>query len=424
MLSSRPHVLIISQIYPPDLGGSATRALNVAKGLIANGARVTVVAAFPHYPEGKIPTRYKWKPLVQDQEGQVRVIRTFVPGLESKGMMQRLVLFLSFIISSLFALPLVRDIDAVFASNPQILSAFPAKIYSKVSSSPLILNVDDLWPESLYDLGMLRSGPGQGAAESVARVAYSLADKIAPISSGYVSVLRSKYGVPADRIVTVPGGVDLSMFPLSNTFARKDGEFVVLYLGAFSPAYDFQQVLKAAKLLEDEKDVRIVLQGAGEVLAKVEKGTTALGLTNVTINGYVIPRQQAAGLMLASDALLLPLSGLPNIELGFSSKIYEYQAAGKPIICCSNGNAAQYIETTGSGVRIMPGDYAALAKAVRFLKQNPTIAEMMGRAGRSSVERNYSIESVGHSILELVRGDGNVYDGRNSGTLEKGQPIS
>jgi colanic acid biosynthesis glycosyl transferase WcaI len=414
VLSSRPHILIISQIYPPDLGGSATRALNVAKGLIANGARVTVVAAFPHYPEGKIPKRYKWKPLVQDQEGQVRIIRTFVPGLESKGMMRRLVLFLSFIISSLFALPLVRDIDGVFASNPQVLSAFPAKVYSKVSSSPLILNVDDLWPESLYDLGMLRSGLGQGAAESVARLAYSLADRIAPISAGYGSILRSKYGIPPARIATVPGGVDLDLFPWTNTSTRKDGEFVVLYLGAFSPAYDFRQVLKAAKLLEDDVGVRIVLQGAGEMLPKVEKDTRVLGLTNVTIKGYVIPRPQAARLMLTSDALLLPLSGLPNIELGFSSKIYEYQAAGKPIICCSNGNAAKYVETTGSGMKIRPGDFVALAEAVRFLRQNPSIADMMGRAGRSIVERNYSIESVGHNILELLEGCGNVLDGRGS----------
>lgn len=79
------NVLVIAQYFSPDLGGSAARVFNVAKGLLLNGCKVTVVAAVPQYPHGKIPKGCRWKPLKVEQVGRMRVLRTFIPLLESKG---------------------------------------------------------------------------------------------------------------------------------------------------------------------------------------------------------------------------------------------------------------------------------------------------------------------------------------------------
>ena len=114
------NVLIIGEYFPPDIGGAATRASNVAKGLTLNGCNVTVVTAFPHYPTGKIPKEYKYKPLKVEYAGKSRVIRTFVLPLESEGLFKRLLIFCSFIVSSLFALPFVGKIDVVWAANPDV----------------------------------------------------------------------------------------------------------------------------------------------------------------------------------------------------------------------------------------------------------------------------------------------------------------
>jgi len=101
---------VIAQLFPPDMGGGATRAYNVARGLVLNGCEVTVVAAFPHYPSGDIPSEYRWKPLAVEWMGGFRVFRTFIFPLASVGVVRRMLLFVCFVVSSLFALPFVSGV--------------------------------------------------------------------------------------------------------------------------------------------------------------------------------------------------------------------------------------------------------------------------------------------------------------------------
>lgn len=395
------HILIISQIFPPDLGGSATRAYNLGKGLIANGCKVTVVAGFPHYPTGNVPREYREKALVKESMDGMSVIRTFVPPLASKGFARRLILFMCFIISSLFPIPLIRGIDGVFASNPHILAIFPAFVYKMVYRCPVVLNVDDLWPETLYDLGMLKSNISMSIGELVAKLAYSMANAITPISLGYVETIVNKYGIEESKVIVVPGGVDLSIFNCGfDASDQKDG-FKVLYIGAFSSAYDFDQVLKAAKLLENA-GVKVVLQGSGEKASNIRDGMKRLDVKNVELIEKTVARKEVAKLLSDSDVLLLPLSGMKNVEKGISSKLYEYQAAGKPIICCSAGQPARYVEETNSGIVVKPGDYEALAKAVIYLREHVDVAEKLGKSGGQYVEENLSIERIGLRMKEIL----------------------
>lgn len=394
------HVLILSQSFPPDMGGCATRAYNLAKGLLANGVNVTVIAGFPHYPMGNVPKEYRKKALVLEQLHKMKVIRTFVPPLASKGFTKRLLLFISFIISSIFPIPLIGKIDGVFAAKPQILSIFPAVVYSMVYRCPIILNVDDLWPEALYDLGMLKSNIPRKVGEFIAKVAYSLAYAITPISQSYVEIITNKYRIRKTKVAVIPSGVDLSLFPPKISINNKVGAFKVLYIGGFSPAYNFEQILRAAKLLEKDK-IRIVLQGGGEMAPIIRDRIKELDLENVELIERIVSREEVAKILIDADALLLPLSGLENIEKGISSKLYEYQAACKPIICCSSGMPGRYVSETGSGLVVEPGDYEGLAKAVIYLRENRGIAEKMGNSGRLYVENNLSIEKVGFKMSKI-----------------------
>jgi hypothetical protein len=104
------HVLILSQIFPPDMGGSATRAYNVAKGLVLNNVKVTVIAGFPHYPTGNVPKHLRKKALSIEYMERFKVIRTYIPPIPAKGLANRMILFASFIISSIFPIFLVRKV--------------------------------------------------------------------------------------------------------------------------------------------------------------------------------------------------------------------------------------------------------------------------------------------------------------------------
>jgi glycosyltransferase involved in cell wall biosynthesis len=124
-----------------------------------------------------------------------------------------------------------------------------------------------------------------------------------------------------------------------------------------------------------------------------------LRLRNVRIIDKILSRDEVAKLLSEADALILPLKDFERPYLGISSKLYEYQAAGKPIICCADGQPAEYVEETRSGIVVKPGDYEALARAVLHLKNNPDLARELGSSGRRYVEDNLSIEGIGREMV-------------------------
>jgi glycosyltransferase involved in cell wall biosynthesis len=396
------NVLIIAQYFPPDLGGAATRAYNLAKGLTLNGSQVTVIAAVPHYPHGNIPKEYRWKPLKVEWMGKIKVIRTMMPPIKSIGFFKRLVLMSAFAGSSLFALPFSGKFDAIWAS-----SWVPGYVYSKIKRKPLALNVDDLTLEDLVDLELVdKNALYLKIAETIYRLFFVKADVLTPISYDYSEIMIKKYCVKPARIHLVRGGVDLSVFKSRISKTQSKNKFVVLYSGSFSVAYDFDQIFEAAKIIEGiDGDVEFIVQGAGELLGSIYESIRKVKVKNVTIINKILSRAEVGELLNQADVLILPLakfykSGKPY--RGMSSKLYEYQAVGKPIICCSKGVPSSYVEDTNSGLVVDPGDSKELAKAILKLKQNPALAREMGENGRKYVENEASIEAVGLKMHQIL----------------------
>lgn len=392
-------MLIIGQYFPPDLGGAATRAYNVAKGLSLNGCKVTVVTAFPHYPHGKIPREYKYKPFKVEWLGETRIIRAFILPLESKGLFKRLLLFGSFALSSLFVLPIVGKIDVIWAANPDVFSLIPSLAYSVLKKRGVMSNVDDLIIEDLYDLDLVKRGSILSKmAEFFARVLFAKVKAVTPISPGYIATI-ARYGVDESKIQVVMGGVDLDVFKPCESKRDVNGKFVVLYSGGFSIAYDFEQIFKAAKIVENvDDDIEFVVQGKGELLDSMCSKVNELKVRNVRIVDNLLSRVAVSELLCQADILILPLADFKTPYHGISSKLYEYQAVAKPIICCSKGLPRDYVKETNSGLVVYPGDYEALAKAVIELKENPYLARMMGENGRKYVEHEASIEAIGSKM--------------------------
>ncbi|MEM2614650.1 MAG: glycosyltransferase, partial [Nitrososphaerota archaeon] len=165
----------------------------------------------------------------------------------------------------------------------------------------------------------------------------------------------------------------------------------------------FNQVIKAAKLLEQHEDIEIVLQGAGELMDSVKKSVEEMNVRNVRIIDKVLSRDEVAELLGQADALLLPLKDFGRPYLGISSKLYEYQAVGKPIICVAEGQPAEHIRETGSGIVVKPGDYKKLAETIMLLKENRQMAEKLGVSGKRYVEENLTIERIGERMIELFK---------------------
>jgi glycosyltransferase involved in cell wall biosynthesis len=167
-------------------------------------------------------------------------------------------------------------------------------------------------------------------------------------------------------------------------------------------AYDFDQILNAAKIIQDtDPEVAFILQGKGELVPRIRRDIRRMNLRNVEFLDVFIPREEVSRLLDRADILILPLKDFGVPYPGISSKLYEYQAVGKPIICCSEGASANYIYNTKSGIIVKPGDSNELVKAVLFLKNHSIECIEMGKNGRIFVEKNASKLSIGFEMKTL-----------------------
>ncbi|MGD0804215.1 MAG: glycosyltransferase family 4 protein [Candidatus Bathyarchaeia archaeon] len=383
------------------MGGGATRASNMSNALVSNDCSVTVITSFPHYPKGNIPKKYRWKPLVIENENEIKVIRTFVPPLASTGLMRRVVLFLSFIIGCIYAMPLVGEIDVIWAGNPNVISVYPSIIYKIIKKKPIIQNVDDLWPESLIDLNWANKKILIFPLKIIAFITYSISSAITLISPAYSKILIDEYHVNPAKLSVIFAGVDLNVF--NNKIEEKKSPFFrILYIGSFSPAYDFDQILNAAELLLPIHNVQFILQGGGELLPSIQKKVQERKLSNVNVVDKIVDRKKVAKILAEVDVLILPLGDFKYVETGISTKLFEYQAAQKAIICCSRGMHKEYILSTKSGIAVDPGDYKSLANAILFLKEHENLSEEYGLNGRRFVENNLTLKHIGLEMVNII----------------------
>ncbi|MCB2171314.1 glycosyltransferase family 4 protein [archaeon] len=393
------HIVTIAQYYPPDLGGSSTRAYNVAQGLVRNNEKVTVITAFPHYPHGCIPEEYHGKLYTREYDEGVDLIRTYMLPIESKGLLYRIITFVTFILSSLIGLLVLTDVDVVWAANPDIFSLIPGVLYKLRFNCPLIFNVDDLSIEDVNNLSVLsNTSITLQLATLATKTLYRGVDAVTPISPGYFNTIH-RFGVPMNRIKLLRGGVDLDIFKQNNHQPQE--KFRIAYSGSFSIAYDFQQILAVAKELEDE-NIEFVIQGKGEQASLIRDTIHRKKLSNVTLIDEIFTRKEVSEFLSHASALILPLKDFTVPYPGISSKLYEYQALGKPIICCSEGQSALYVEETGSGLTLKPGDTAALKDAVLYLRDNHEASQRMGLSGRKYVADNVGINQIGAQMQQIM----------------------
>lgn len=400
-MRKRLKVLVLAQYFSPDMGGGSTRASNVVKGLLCQGCEVTVVAAFPHYPHGKVPREYRSKAVVSERFGDAKVFRVWVPSLPHTSPLKRAVLHFCFCVSSLFALPFVGKVDVVWGANPNLFSFFPSLVYGVMNHVPIVRNVDDLWPEVFYELGYVQSKFAQKVLDFMAWLSYVVPAAITPISDGYKCSIVAKYGVPPEKIHVIEVGVD-NVKPLNSDKNSKD-QFTVMYSGVLGLGYDFDVVLDAAQFLAENDDIVFVIRGVGEMAPKLKEAISERGLGNVVLDTRFLPKDELFALLESADVFVLPMAGMNFVDLGLPTKVFEYQAYGKPIICVSGGEPARYVESTKSGLIVKPNDANGFAEAVNRLYMDRGFASELGMDGKEYVVEYLTSEKIGERMHRLFK---------------------
>lgn len=398
-MSKSLNVLVLAQYFPPDMGGASTRASNVVKGLLKKECKVTVVAAFPHYPKGEVPKHYKHKVITSEIIGGAKVFRVWIPALPHSSALNRIILHLCFCVSSLFALPFVGKVDVIWGANPNLFSFFPSLVYGVVKRVPVVRNVDDLWPEVFYELGYVKSKLAQKVLDFLAWLSYTVPAAITPISEGYKRSIVAKYGVNPEKIHVIEVGVD--DIKSLKTSVKSGGRFVVMYSGVLGLGYDFDVILDAAQLLAEYEDIVFVIRGIGEKASQLKDAISERGLGNVVLDTRFLPKDELDALLDSADAFVLPMADMSFVELGLPTKVFEYQSYGKPVLCVSGGEPARYIESTKSGLIVKPKDASGFAEAVISLYKDGEFGAELALNGKKHVSEYLTSQKIGERMYGL-----------------------
>ena len=377
-------ILLVTQYFWPE-----TFAINeVVDELRALGCDITVLTGHPNYPDGRtFPGYAAWKAGVQPHPNGYEIIR--VPILpRGEGGLRRVANYASFVLSaSAFAPFLLRgrryDVVFVYAVSP-ILQALPAIVLGRLKKAPLVVWVQDLWPDTLRSTGFVTNERILSLIGLVTRYIYRRCDLILAQSSGFVDRIRHLAG-PHARIETqYNSGQAIVMHQQSQTAALQlDPGFNIVFAGNLGKAQSLETILGAAEQLRD-LDCRFVLVGSGSQLASLRDEIAQRGLqSHVQLAGR-FPAADMPHIFSQASALVVTLASSPTLALTIPSKVPTYLGAGRPILASLDGEAAEIINSSGAGFAVAAEDFVALAGAVRQLIGMPAEQrEAMGAAGKA-----------------------------------------
>jgi len=387
----------------PDLPGG-TRHFDFGRELVKEGHSVTIFASAFHYSQFKyVKIQKKQLYKIENFDGVKFVwIKTFP---YKKNDWRRILsmldfAFKAFIVGMKFPAP-----DIIIGSSVHLLSPLSAYLLSLYFKIPFIMEVRDLWPDTLVDIGILsRKSFTFMLLKKLELFLYKKAKKIVYIPP-YASDYFSDLGVPLNKTKHIPNGVDLNRFPeIVRDLNTNDKIFKLTYTGHFGPSAGLKDAIKAINLIiEKGYDVLLRLIGDGSERNILEEMVKEEDLSPwINIIGPV-PKEEVYKYLITSDALL-------HIELDFDTskwggspnKIYDYLASGKPIIYCSNF-VKEWLDKINCGLYAPPGNVEKLADTIiRIINIKPEERIAMGRKGRDYVEKHHSISFLAKELLSLI----------------------
>lgn len=392
----------------PDLPGG-TRHYDLGKELVLRGHKVTIFASsFHHYihKETRLNREAKWK--VENVDDITFVwVKTPRYWRNDWRRVWNMVIFALRVLHIGRKLPrLLPEIgrpDAVIGSSPHLFTPLAAYCIARCYRVPFVMEVRDLWPQTIIDMGeMSEYHPVVAVLRILERFLYHRAERIItllPFGHRYIM----SCGIPQEKIVWIPNGVDLSRSEGLNPSAP-DGVFRVLYLGAHGQANALDVLIHAAKILQDRQyeDIQIVLIGDGPEKPRLMSMVQDLGLRNVEFRDPV-PKKEVTKVLGEADVTVFILHDLPLYNYGVSlNKLFDYLAASKPLLLVGNPSNNP-VDEAQCGFTIPPRNPQALAEAIiKMYRMSEEERKAMGQRGRRYVEEHHDIKKLAMRLEEVL----------------------
>ncbi len=395
------HILIVHQAFASLDEPGGTRHYEFARLLVKRGHRVTVIASPVSYITG-LPSSSARNGAGESAEG-VEILRAPVYAAHHKSFVHRMVAFFSFMLSSFWAGLHVKHVDVVWGTSPPIFQGVTAWALARLKRARFLFEVRDLWPQFAVAVGVLKNPLLIRASEWLEQFLYRRADRLMVNSPGFARHVLDRGG---RSVEVVPNGADPLMFdPSAKGLEFRQthglqGRFVALYAGAHGMSNDLDVVLDAAKLLL-ATNIQLVFVGDGKEKPALQQRAAGLGLTNVTFIAS-LPKSQMPNALAAADACIAILKPLDEYKTTYPNKVFDYMAAGRPVVLAIDGVIREVVDAANCGVFAAPGDAMALKDAICKLADNVEESRVMGLNGRRYLEENFSRDKVTEKLVQLL----------------------
>jgi glycosyltransferase involved in cell wall biosynthesis len=401
-------VLIVSQYFWPE----TFRINDMALGLKERGYEVTVLTSIPNYPEGQFFPGYSFLKNSDENWNGISIYRCKqLP----RGKNNPLLLSLNYISFAFFAswrvfsLPKKIDRILVYQVSP-VLQVFPALVAAHRLKCPVFVNVQDLWPETFASTQQGKKSFFRKWVGSISNYLYRKADHLLLPFKSSQPILEQR-GIPANKMSYLPNSVDSFYLPVSQDHQYESlftGETHFLLTGNLGEAQGIELIIEAAHELKDlYPNLRWILVGDGRNRQELEQLVREKKVENIVSFPGRYPATVIPYLIARADASLLTLKKEPIFAITVPNRLQSYMACGKPILASIDGEAADIINESVSGLVAAAGDLQGFVELVKkFMNTSEEQKKQWGMNARSyflsHFERNQVLDQLNDILQQEI----------------------
>ncbi len=402
-------ILFFSHYFPPEGNAPASRTYEHCVRWVKAGHDVTVITCVPNVPNG-VPYdgyRNRFRSQKETVDG-INVIRVWTFLAPNSGFARRILNYLSYMVTAVIAGLFVKRPDIVIATSPQFFCGWAGVIVQFLRRLPFVLEIRDIWPESVTAVGAIKVGFVIRLFEWLEKKMYRSADQIVTVGKGYRDNVASKVDV-GDRISVIYNGVDGDQFapqPADAEFRRRYGmqdRFLCSYVGTIGMAHGLETVLNAAEILKEagRDDIGFLLVGDGARREWLEQDAADRGLSDLVKFTGRLDKSEMPGVISSSDTLLVHLRQCDLFTTVIPSKIFETMAMQRPIIMGVRGESAEIVERAVAGIQMEPGNVDSLLNCLDRLSSDRELYESLTSNGRRFVLEEFSRDAFAADYLKV-----------------------
>ncbi|PWH83875.1 glycosyltransferase WbuB [Algibacter marinivivus] len=393
-------ILFLTDNFPPEVNAPATRTYEHCKHWVKLGVDVTVVTCAPNFPKGKLFKGYKNKLIQKEIVDGIKVIRVWTYISANKGFVKRILDYLSFMFASFIAGLFIKT-DIIIATSPQFFTAISGRWLSFWKRKHWIMEVRDLWPESIKAVGAMKTGLAIRFFEYLEKRMYKSAHKIVVVTDSFKETLIKKHNLSENEITVIKNGVNSDLFfsspkdhSLLNSLNLKD-KFIIGYIGTHGMAHGLDFIFRSAKKITNN-DIHFLFLGDGAKKEELLKLKERLQLNNITMLPSV-KKEKVANYISILDVALVNLKKSETFKHVLPSKIFELCAMEKPILLGVEGEAKKLIESYNVGVAFIPENeenYIKKLKEIQTKSFNSTNFE--------NLKKDFNRENLAKKMLDYI----------------------